>query len=56
MSMKVVAYHDGGRMFAGDDTEYSPGWYLYDKDREDGEPELVTVLRPYTNEPLEVKE
>ena len=24
-----VAYHDGGVLFAGDEKEYSPGWYIF---------------------------
>jgi hypothetical protein len=24
-----VAWHDGGRMFAGDETDYQLGWYVF---------------------------
>lgn len=44
----VVAYHEGGLMFAGDETDYAPGWYLYTG--EDAVP--VEVLEPGTNTPM----
>lgn len=25
----VVAYHDGGLMFAGDEESYPEGWYIF---------------------------
>lgn len=46
----VVAYHEGGSLFAGDEAYYSPGWYLFEK----GEARIVTVLEPFTNNALEV--
>ena len=47
----VVAYHDGGLMFAGDSREFPAGWYLYDG--EDARP--VTVFEPYSNAPMAVE-
>ena len=44
----VVAYHGGGLMFSDDDQNYDPGWYLYDGINV----RLVTVLAPFSNEPL----
>lgn len=48
----VVAYHEGGQMFAGDETDYAPGWYLYTG--EDAVP--VEVLEPGTNTPIKVED
>ncbi|MGB4467557.1 MAG: hypothetical protein WBI41_05840 [Azovibrio sp.] len=47
----IVAYHDGGLMFAGDDRDFPAGWYLYDG--EDAHP--VTVLEPFSNAPMVVE-
>jgi len=47
----VVAYHDGGLMFAGDDQDFPAGWYLYDG--HDATP--VTVLEPFSNTPMAVE-
>lgn len=45
----VVAFHDGGTMWAGDDREWDEGWYLFNgKD----DPEPVVVLKPFSNEPF----
>ena len=40
----IVAHHDGGLMFAGDETYYQRGWYVYDYD---GRPAIrVDVCHP----------
>lgn len=46
----TVAYHDGGRMFAGDSDEFPAGWYLFDGQ----EAHPVTVLEPFSNTPIVV--
>jgi hypothetical protein len=40
--IRQVAYHPGGRLFAGDETEYDAGWYLFAAGEE-----------PFTNEPFQ---
>ena len=47
----IVAYHDGGLMFAGDDRDFPPGWYLYDG--HDATP--VTVFAPFSTTPMAVE-
>lgn len=42
----VVAYHEGGPLWAGDEAYHPAGWYLFNgKD-----PIPVTVLIPFTNQ------
>lgn len=46
--LPVVAWHDGGQMFAGDEQPYEQGWYFYPgKGRN---PILVDVREPFSNE------
>ena len=44
----IVAHHDGGQMFAGDDTYYQRGWYVYGLDGFAATP--VNVLHPRLEE------
>lgn len=45
----LVAFHDGGTMFAGDDREFEPGWYLFNgRDY----PWRVVVLKPFSVSPF----
>jgi hypothetical protein len=47
----LVAYHDGGLLFAGIDKDYQAGWYLFNRDGT--EPVPVIVLAPFSNDRLE---
>ena len=45
-----VAYHTCGQLFAGDDQDYPPGWYLFDGLCA----RPVEVLEPHSSTPLAV--
>ena len=52
----IVAWHDGGLLFAGDETNYPPGWYMMDGEswfEVDGKSWYeVDVFVPFSNDEL----